>query len=79
MLLSKSFVVEGVTVHRDGKQVKNIAENVDKVINEFLENSGGKYVDLKTDVKVNSGVGQDVAFITIIVEVDGRKKTKDSD
>ena len=76
MLKSKSFIVEGNTIHRNGIYEKDIAQNVDKAINDFLEKTGGKYVDLKTDVKVNPGVGRDVAFVTIIVETDGRKKSE---
>ena len=70
MLVSKSFIVEGQTFHRNGGYEKNIAKNVDDAINSFLKESGGKYIDLKIDAKVNPGVGNDVAFITIVLEVE---------
>lgn len=74
MLKSRSFIVEGTTVHRNGQAEKSIASNVDEKINSFLKECNGKYIDLKIDAKVNPGVGTDIAFITIVVEVDDLKK-----
>lgn len=72
MLVSKSFLVTGNTYNRNGKQEKDIATNVDKAINEFLKSldGKGKLIDLKPNVQI--GTMHDTAFITVIVEVDGR-------
>lgn len=72
MLVSKSFLVNGNTTHRNNGIHKDIAENVDKAINEFLANIEGELVDLKPSVQI--GATQDVAFITVIMKVDSKKK-----
>lgn len=74
MLISKSFLVIGSTTTKDGKKHKDIAEKVDAAINSFLSTIDGKYIDLKPNVQLTNGIGEDIAFITVIVEVDGRKK-----
>lgn len=71
MLEAKSFIVTGQTLHKNGAYEKDIATKVDLAINSFL--NGGKYVDLKIDTKITPQVGTDVAFITIIREVEDRK------
>lgn len=73
MLKSKSFIVVGETVHKNGEATKNIAEKVDKAINSFLSSSDGKYVDLKIDTKIEPSVGTDVAFITVVVDEPEKK------
>jgi 23S rRNA G2445 N2-methylase RlmL len=72
MLVSKSFLVTGNTYNRNGKQEKDIAANVDKAINDFLKSidGKGKLVELRPNVQI--GPMQDTAFITVIVDVDGR-------
>lgn len=72
MLVSKSFLIVGETIHRNGRPEKNIAEKVDAAINSFLEGLDGTLVDIKPNVQI--GTTQDNAFITIIVEVENRKK-----
>ena len=62
----KSFVVNGETTTRNGKKEKNIASNVDAVINEFI--SGVKVVDIKTCIDFGTaGIG-DWALVTILYE-----------
>ena len=73
MLVSKSFIVTGETIHRNGQAEKNIAQKVDTVINAFLSQAGARYIDLKTDVKVTPGVGTDVAFVTVILDIEPKK------
>lgn len=75
MLISKSFLITGETIHRNGKPEKNIAQKVDTAINSFLENLDGKLIDIRPNVQI--GTTQDTAFITVIVEVDGRKKIEE--
>jgi len=73
MLKTKSFIVVGETLTRNGKPEKNIAEKIDKAINEYLAGLGdAKYVDLKTNVQI--GTTNDNGFITIIT--DGPDKPK---
>jgi hypothetical protein len=68
MLVSKSFVVTGETVHRNGKKEKDIAANVDAAINDFLAKNPGKLVHLIPNV--NIGPTQDNAFVTIVLDVE---------
>jgi len=69
MLVSKSFLVTGETIHRNGKPEKNIATKVDEAINSFLSKlDGGKLVDIKPNVQI--GTTQDTAFITVVLDRD---------
>jgi hypothetical protein len=74
MLVSKSFLVTGETIHRNGKPEKNIALRVDEAINSFLSKLDGRLVDLKPNVQI--GTTTDTAFITVIVEVDDSKQVE---
>ena len=70
MLISKSFLVIGSTVHKDGKAQKDICGKVDECLNKFFAENPGKLIDLDSNVQINPGVGQDFAFLTITVDAD---------
>jgi len=87
MLKAKSFIVVGNTVTKNGVRVRDLAEQVDVKINEFL---GTVAEDALVDVKINTqivGASGDYAFVTLLYkgaaeeeegdeEGEGKKKKK---
>jgi hypothetical protein len=72
MLQTKSFIVIGNTTTKNGVKVKDLAENVDRDLNSFLEglsDRGGKLVDVKINTEF-IGASGDYAFVTVLFEID---------
>ncbi len=63
----KSFLVQGNTTTYNGKMKKDIAENVDKEVNQFLSTLDGVLIDVKA-TPILQGASGDYAFVTVLYE-----------
>jgi hypothetical protein len=74
MMKSKSFLIVGEVIHRDGKATRTLPAEKDKVLNEFFkQNRDVEVIDIETNV--NFG-GQDVAMVTILFKEEDSKSRK---
>lgn len=74
MIISKTFLVVGDVIYRDGKQVRNIAEKKDATLNDyFKKNQGLKVLDIETNIQFG---GQDQALVTLLYEGDEEVESK---
>lgn len=65
MIQVKSFIVKGETTTRNGVKIKDIADNVDREVNKFLENLEGELVDIKLNTEF-VGASGDYCFVTVL-------------
>lgn len=65
MLQTKSFIVQGSTVTKNGVKVKDLGEKVDAAVNSFLAGLEGEFVDVKINTEF-IGASGDYAFVTVL-------------
>lgn len=74
MIQAKSVFVRGQygTIH--GQKETTLAKEVDKVINQLLQESGGKLDSL--NISALGGAFQDAVLVTVLCEVEAQDKNK---
>lgn len=74
MLKSKAILVQGDTVYKYGKQVRNLGVKVEEAIDKALAAIDPESV---VDIKINTeftGISGDNAFVLILYKADKTKK-----
>jgi hypothetical protein len=66
MLKVKSLMVFGDTVTRNGVKEKDLANKVDRAINDILAGLEGELVDVKINTQIVGASAGDNAFVTLI-------------
>lgn len=77
MLVSKSFMVTGDTRNRDGKNYRNICDNVNAILEKFHAENPGKFVGLESTLEYGGLSGVDIVFLVITVEVEEKETDKE--
>lgn len=69
MIQVKSFIVQGNTTTKNGVRIKDLGENVDRELNQFLAGLEGELVNVKINTEF-IGASGDYAFVTVLYKAD---------